>query len=58
MLVFSTSNNILDSNWPDAYHHVKSLVQPDFIIADFFAGDTTRDLVVQFNVPIAVVGPR
>ncbi|KAI9832016.1 MAG: hypothetical protein M1819_004560 [Sarea resinae] len=56
------SKYLFDSYWTDTYVHLKEIVQnpesrPDVIIADFFA-DAAKDMLVEFNVPVAMVWPQ
>lgn len=57
------SKYIWDSCWPDTYQNLQTLVQdpktrPDFIIADFFAEDAAKDMMIEHHIPIAIVWPQ
>ncbi|KAH6900023.1 hypothetical protein B0T10DRAFT_430670 [Thelonectria olida] len=57
------SKTLFDSFWPDAYRKLRELclddkTRPHFIIADFFADAAARDMLIQFNVQIAIVFPQ
>lgn len=56
------SKYMLDSFWPQTYHHLKNIMlnpetRPDMIIADFFV-EAARDMQIEFYLPIATVWPH
>ncbi|OKL64033.1 hypothetical protein UA08_00103 [Talaromyces atroroseus] len=56
------SKYLFDSFWPQTYHGLKAIMQdptrrPDMIIADFFV-DAVKDIMVEYKIPIAIVGPQ
>lgn len=57
------SKRLFDSCWPDTYRSLRRLcsdaaTKPDFIVADFFADAAARDMLRQFDVPLASVWPQ
>jgi hypothetical protein len=56
------SKYMFDSYWEPAYKHLKAIVEdestrPDMQVADFFV-DAAKDILIQFNIPIAMVWPQ
>ena len=56
------SKYLWDSFWPQTYQHLKEIMndpitRPAFIVADFFV-EAANDIHVEYNLPIAVVGPN
>lgn len=56
------SKYLFDSYWTQTYEHLKSIVEnpatrPDLLLVDFFV-DAAKDILHQFNVPLAMVFPQ
>lgn len=56
------SKYLFDSFWPQTYHGLKAIMddparRPDMFVADFFV-DAVKDMLVEYNVPIATVWPQ
>ncbi|KAJ0386452.1 hypothetical protein COL922a_004351 [Colletotrichum nupharicola] len=57
------SKYLFDSYWPDTYFHLRELVlnpdtRPDIIMADFFIDVAAKDMMIEFDVPIAIMWPQ
>ncbi|KAH7002224.1 hypothetical protein EDB80DRAFT_720190 [Ilyonectria destructans] len=57
------SKYLWDSFWPATYKRMKELcidpkTRPDFILADFFAEALTKDMMLELDIPIALVWPQ
>ncbi|KAF7554509.1 hypothetical protein G7Z17_g2863 [Cylindrodendrum hubeiense] len=57
------SKYLWDSFWPATYKRMKELCldpksRPDFILADFFAEALTKDMMLELDIPIALVWPQ
>ncbi|KAI3538041.1 hypothetical protein CSPX01_09838, partial [Colletotrichum filicis] len=57
------SKYLFDCYWPDTWFHLRELmldteIKPDMIIADFFVEAAAKDMMIEFDVPIAVMRPQ
>lgn len=56
------SKYLFDFYWTQTYRHLQEIIKdpktrPDLILADFFV-DAVKDMLYQYNIPIAIVYPQ